>query len=122
MQRGDRSTASGLRPSGPSRDQTLRSGPVRLLGGPWELQLKPERGSRITSLRLHGDELLDQGIGVDEPSAAGFVAAGAWGWDEMVPTIDPHPYPAGSAWAGVVLPDHGEAWRLPWSVLDQTDS
>ena len=95
---------------------------MQLLAGPWELAVRPERGGRITSLRLDGNELLDQGIGVDDPSALGFVAAGAWGWDEMVPTVDPHPYPAGSAWAGLALPDHGEAWRLPWSVVDETGS
>ena len=93
---------------------------MKLLGGPWRLSVNPKRGGRITSLRLDGVELLDQGIGVDDPSALGFVAAGAWGWDEMVPTVDPHPYPTGSAWAGLGLPDHGEAWNLPWSVVDET--
>jgi galactose mutarotase-like enzyme len=78
----------------------------------WTLGVRPERGGRITSLRLDGEELLDQGIGVDRPGAAGFVEAGAWGWDEMVPTIDP----TGD------LPDHGEAWRLPWEVLRQDSS
>ena len=72
----------------------------------WELEVRPERGGRITSLRLDGEELLDQGIGVDEPGTAGFVESGAWGWDEMVPTVD----------ATETLPDHGEAWRLPWTV------
>ncbi|MDQ6719792.1 MAG: hypothetical protein M3003_03215 [Candidatus Dormibacteraeota bacterium] len=95
---------------------------MRLLGGPWRLEVIPERGGRVTSLRLGGEELLDQGIGVDDPDADGFVAAGARGWDEMVPTVDPHPYPAPSAWAGIALQDHGEAWRLPWSVLEQTAS
>ena len=68
--------------------------------------MRPERGGRITSLRLRGEELLDQGIGVDDPSAPGFVEGGAWGWDEMVPTVD----------ATDSLPDHGEAWRIPWQV------
>ena len=45
---------------------------VRLLKGPWSLEVRPDRGGRITSLRLHGDELLDQGIGVDEPEAEDF--------------------------------------------------
>jgi hypothetical protein len=99
---------------------TLRSEAVILLGGPWQLVLRPERGGRITSLRLAGDELLDQGIGVDDPAAGGFVAAGAWGWDEMVPTVEPRPYPGQGMWAGLALPDHGEAWRLPWSVLEET--
>ncbi len=93
---------------------------MRLLGGPWQLAIRPERGGRVTSLRLGGHELLDQGIGVDDPDAPGFVEAGAWGWDEMVPTVDPRPYPGPGPWAGQELPDHGEAWRLPWSVLAET--
>ena len=71
------------------------------------MEIRPERGGRITSLRLDGDELLDQGIGVDQPTAEGFVEAGAFGWDEMVPNLEPT----------ALLPDHGEAWRLPWEVL-----
>jgi hypothetical protein len=93
---------------------------VRLLKGPWELALRPERGGRITSLRLGGEELLDQGIGVDDPTAESFLAAGAWGWDEMVPNVDASSYPGPAPWAGTQLPDHGEAWRLPWSVLEES--
>ena len=93
---------------------------MRLRGGAWELEVWPERGGRIVSLRLGGDELLDQGIGVDVPDETGFVAAGARGWDEMVPTIDPAPYPGPGEWEGVELPDHGEAWRMPWTVLEET--
>src|ERR1700674_2365458 len=93
---------------------------MKLHGGPWELEARPERGGRITSLRLDGEELLDQGIGVDDPAAAGFVAAGARGWDEMVPNIEPVPYPGPGEWEGLELPDHGEAWRLPWVVLQET--
>jgi galactose mutarotase-like enzyme len=77
------------------------------------MEIRPERGGRITSLRLSGEELLDQGIGVDDPAADGFVDAGAWGWDEMVPNVEAGPF------EGVELPDHGEAWRLPWSVIDE---
>jgi galactose mutarotase-like enzyme len=92
---------------------------VNLLGAPWELILRPDRGGRVTSLRLEGEELLDQGIGVDDPAADGFVSAGAWGWDEMVPTVEATVYPGSGSYAGTQLPDHGEAWRLPWTVLDQ---
>ena len=84
--------------------------------------MQPERGGRITSLRLDGHELLDQGIGVDDPSLADFVASGASGWDEMVPTLDACVYRAPSGLTGIELPDHGEAWRLPWSVLEETSS
>ncbi len=85
---------------------------MKLLGGSWELEVRPERGGRITSLRLAGEELLEQGIGVDDPQAVGFVEGGAWGWDEMVPTVD----------ATESLPDHGEAWRAPWAVGAATSS
>ncbi len=80
------------------------------------MEIQPERGGRIISLRLGGEELLDQGIGVDDPNAVGFVAAGARGWDEMVPTVDAARYPGPGPYEGVELPDHGEAWRLPWTV------
>jgi hypothetical protein len=98
-------------------DTTIR-GAVKLLGGPWEMEIQPEHGGRIISLRLAGEELLDQGIGVDDPSAVGFVAAGARGWDEMVPCVDASRYPGPGPFEGVELPDHGEAWRLPWTVID----
>lgn len=81
----------------------------------------PERGGRITSLRLRGEELLEQGIGVDRPEVADFVAAGAAGWDEMVPNVAPGRYP-GPGWEGVELPDHGEAWRQAWSVERSSES
>jgi galactose mutarotase-like enzyme len=61
---------------------------VKLLGGPWTLEVRPERGGRITSLRLDGEELLEQGTGVDDAAADGFVEGGASGWDEMVPNVD----------------------------------
>jgi hypothetical protein len=80
---------------------------MRLASGRWEIHVRPERGGRITSVRLDGEELLDQGIGVDQPTANGFVEGGAWGWDEMVPNLE----------ATDTLPDHGEAWRLSWEVL-----
>jgi galactose mutarotase-like enzyme len=84
---------------------------MKLRSGRWTLEVTPLRGGRITSLLLDGEELLDQGIGVDVPGAVGFVEGGARGWDEMVPTIDP----TGD------LPDHGEAWRLEWTVLEKSD-
>ena len=82
---------------------------MRLTASRWEMAIRPERGGRITSLRLDGEELLDQGIGIDEPTADGFVERGAWGWDEMVPNVSPTD----------LLPDHGEAWRVRWEVADR---
>src|SRR5256886_17653471 len=81
---------------------------MRLASRRWEIEVRAERGGRITSVRLDGEELLDQGIGVDQPTANGFVEGGAWGWDEMVPNLE----------ATDALPDHGEAWRVRWCVLE----
>lgn len=91
-------------------------------GGPWEMEIRPERGGRIASLRLAGEELLDQGVGVDDPSRDGFVAAGAFGWDEMVPNVEAARYPGPGPYEGVELPDHGEAWRLAWTVIEKATS
>jgi hypothetical protein len=91
--------------------EPTKQGTVKLQRDSWELEVRPERGGRITSLKLRGEELLDQGIGVDDPSASGFVEGGAWGWDEMVPNLEPTE----------TLPDHGEAWRLPWKVLGRNE-
>ncbi|MDQ2943288.1 MAG: hypothetical protein M3R21_06425, partial [Candidatus Dormibacteraeota bacterium] len=82
-----------------------------LKGGPWQLEIMPERGGRISSLRLDGEELLEQGIGVDDPDARVFVEGGTWGWDEMVPNVAPTQ----------TLPDHGEAWRMSWEVVESSD-
>lgn len=75
----------------------------------WEIEVR-KRGGRVTSLKHRGHELLEQGIGVDDPEGEDFVAAGAFGWDEMVPTVD----------RTESLPDHGEAWRLPWQIESQS--
>jgi hypothetical protein len=64
------------------------------------MEMRPGRGGRITSLQLRGEELLEQGIGVDDPAASDFVAGGAVG----------------------SLPDHGEAWRVPWVVEEESAS
>ncbi len=42
------------------------------------------------------------------------------GWDEMFPTILACAYPGPGPQHGVPLPDHGEAWALPWEVTQAT--
>jgi hypothetical protein len=112
---GDSTTATGVGlgraayPDQPPHPAALSIAAMRMAAGRWELEIRPERGGRITSLRLDGQELLDQGIGVDQPNATGFVEGGAFGWDEMVPNLEPTES----------LPDHGEAWRLPWEVMEE---
>ena len=98
----ERQAAEHAKESTIRRVMRLQSGGAPL----WEIDIR-ERGGRITSLKYKGGELLDQGIGVDDPTADGFVTAGAFGWDEMVPTVE----------STETLPDHGEAWRLHWTTV-----
>lgn len=50
-----------------------------------------------------------------------FEAGDISGWDECFPTIGRCVY-ADEPWSGVVVPDHGELWAIPWewTVADET--
>jgi len=81
-----------------------------------ELRVAAALGGRITSLRdlRSGHEWLAQPAGPPVGSTYGavFTAGDMAGWDEMVPTIVACDAPG----VGVALPDHGEAWAVPWQV------
>ena len=42
-----------------------------------------------------------------------------FGWDEMLPSVDPSVY-VGSPYDGVVVPDHGELWSTQWEIVEVT--
>lgn len=44
----------------------------------------------------------------------------ASGWDECFPSIAPGFHPS-APWAGTPLPDHGELWSRPWTVVAADD-
>jgi galactose mutarotase-like enzyme len=73
----------------------------------------PERGGKLTSLRTRPDglEWLHPPLRpyAQARSDGAFEQSDAGGWDECLPSV------AGST--GV--PDHGDLWRLPWSVTRQ---
>ncbi|MEX1019839.1 MAG: hypothetical protein WDZ49_09285 [Litorilinea sp.] len=48
------------------------------------------------------------------PDANAFHTSSLIGADECFPTIAP------AQWAGRALPDHGEVWNLPWTVIAHT--
>jgi galactose mutarotase-like enzyme len=81
-----------------------------------EVIVIPTLGGKLSNLRrLRGREWLwrnDQ-IPLAPPSAgASYVeTADSGGWDECFPTVGPCPMPG---MAGLLLPDHGELWSLPW--------
>lgn len=53
--------------------------------------------------------------------AASFQEQDMAGWDEMFPTIVACAYPGSGPLNGAPLPDHGEAWQLPWAVTKAAD-
>lgn len=55
------------------------------------------------------------------PYAAPFEQQDMSGWDEMFPTIVACRYPGPGPLVGTPLPDHGEAWALPWTVVKARD-
>ena len=90
----------------------------------WEVQVIPDLGAKISSIRWRGRELL--AANPRKPLrraqyAAGYAEYDASGFDECFPTIGPCLYPA-YPWAGTQLPDHGELWPLPWSYQLQNNA
>ena len=79
----------------------------------------PELGAKLVSLfdkRTQCEWLVGPGNRPFKqvPYGASFVEQDMSGWDEMFPTIVECPYPSAGEYDGVVLPDHGEVWPLPW--------
>lgn len=82
----------------------------------------PIMGAKIVSLldrRTGAEWLIGPGTRPVKPVAYGalFHEQDMAGWDEMFPTIVACPYPGPGARHGANLPDHGEAWTLPWRVV-----
>ena len=87
-----------------------------LSNGLVELAVVPALGAKIVSLvdlavghewMWHppaGMKLFSNRTGDD------FAGSTMTGWDECIPTIAP------CHWKGRMLPDHGEAWSMPWDI------
>ena len=87
-----------------------------LRNGTIELAVVPELGAKVISLRnlvtgyewmWHpptGMKLFRNRLGDD------FASSTMTGWDECLPSIAP------CDWKGRKLPDHGEAWSVPWEI------
>jgi hypothetical protein len=83
-----------------------------------ELTVIPALGAKVCSLQWCGREVLARNprkpLRLAE-YAAPYSDYDASGFDECFPTIGPCAYPA-PPFAGVVAPDHGELWSIPWQV------
>jgi hypothetical protein len=89
---------------------------VALRSNQLEVIVVPTLAGKVTNLRrLRGREWLwrNEQMPLAPPiTGASYVeTADSGGWDECFPTVGPCPMPEVP---GLVLPDHGELWTLPW--------
>jgi galactose mutarotase-like enzyme len=92
---------------------------VLIQAGDCSLSVLPQYGGKIASLRFRGQELLQAPLA---PVAARtrtmpFDAADASGWDECLPSVAACKVQTEAGPAEI--PDHGDLWRVPWTILDQ---
>lgn len=83
----------------------------------------PGMGAKIVSIfdkRMGREWLLPPPNRPFRPAAYGavFIEQDMSGWDEMYPTIDECLYPLAGEHAGKLLPDHGEVWAIPWTLVN----
>ncbi len=87
---------------------------VTLRAGGLTVTVAPDHGGAITSIVAGGREWLAQpspGSAAAHPSTV-FTEGAMAGWDECAPSID------ACVVDGMDIPDHGDLWARPWSVLD----
>lgn len=81
----------------------------------------PNFGGKIASLRFAGQELLQSPLAPisSRTRDMSFDAGDASGWDECLPSVAPCAVntPSGPAH----IPDHGDLWRVPWTVTDRDE-
>jgi galactose mutarotase-like enzyme len=97
---------------------------VRLQNEKLNVDVLPDNGGRIASIRCRrtGTEFLLGGSTYGAIAAfsedAAFEESDCAGWDECLPTISRASSDAG----GFNAPDHGDLWRRPWTILEQTEN
>lgn len=92
------------------------------------VEILPQLGGKLSSISLlpSGGELLQGPI---RPYAARaphmpFDQADGSGWDECLPSIGPCrvAYPAKNPTHSATMQDHGDFWRIPFTVVEATDT
>lgn len=89
---------------------------VLIESGDCSVTILPHFGGKIASIRFRNHELLHpplNAIGPRTPTMP-FDAADASGWDECLPSVAACEIRSASGITAV--PDHGDLWRVPWSV------
>lgn len=93
-------------------------GAVEVAASRWKALFTPEYGGKLLSFADSetGREVLEQRPGTHyrKPSyAQDYTSAECSGFDDMFPTIDECACRR-DPWKGIVYPDHGEVYSLPW--------
>jgi hypothetical protein len=94
---------------------------IRLLSGPWEAEVLPEDGARVSLLRFDEVGLLTEAPSTFRPPSADYglyETRPVYGYDDCLPTVDACPFP-GTQWQ---TPDHGELCWLVWDCETTPDS
>jgi galactose mutarotase-like enzyme len=91
---------------------------VVIQAGGCSIRVLPQFGGKIAAINFRGHELLQTPL---SPIAArtrtmSFDAGDASGWDECLPSVAACSIKTKAGSADV--PDHGDLWRVPWTVLD----
>jgi len=90
---------------------------VVISSGDCAVELVPELGGKVSSIRVRGHELLQAPLATPAPrtQTMGFDEGDASGWDECLPSV------AGctveTAGGPAAVPDHGDLWRVAWDVI-----
>jgi galactose mutarotase-like enzyme len=88
------------------------------------VEVLAHEGGRIASLRTRRDqrEWLSSPSGQPATAAvlgAAYTDTAHYGWDEMLPTVDPSVY-VGDPYNELELADHGELWSAKWEVVNSS--
>ncbi|UWZ85666.1 aldose epimerase family protein [Occallatibacter riparius] len=91
---------------------------VVIQAGGCSIRVLPQFGGKIASIHFRGQELLQAPLApvASRTHTMPFDAADASGWDECLPSVAACTVKTQAASADV--PDHGDLWRVPWTVLD----
>ena len=103
----------------------MNPGVVTLTNDDLVVEVLSRAGGRVSRLQSRRDarEWLSAPVSRDAPTsvATNYADTEHFGWDEMLPSVDPSVY-VGPPYDGVAVPDHGELWSAQWEVVAATDT
>jgi galactose mutarotase-like enzyme len=102
--------------------RTTRPGKENVLiqAGDCSIRVLPQFGGKISSFRLKDKELLQPPLApmAGRTETMTFDAGDASGWDECLPSVGECVVQTDAG--ARTVPDHGDLWRVEWSVLSST--